>query len=132
MVWAPFFQKMTFSNFPDNPGKNTLAFLSQNSKHRQFGSDKMSRNLANSDSRAKSFDMGTLLSQTLHICPILPVLGPTDPQIQRAKGPRPITKAEAKVLRFWAVQRSLKRLVVFIIMVSNGKYAKYFVLNCLK
>ena len=62
MVWAPFFQKMTFSDFQDNPGQNTLAFLSQNSKHRKFGSDKMSRNLANFDGRAKSFDMGTLLS----------------------------------------------------------------------
>ena len=76
--------------------------------------------------------MGTLLSQTLHICPISPVFGPTDPQIQRAKGPRPITKAKAKVAWFQAVQRSVKRLVVFIIIVNNGKYAKYFVHHCLK
>ena len=130
MVWAPFFQQLAFSDFQDNRGQNILAFLSQNSKHRTFGSDKMSCNLVKFDGRAKSFDMGTLLSQTLHICPISPVVGQTDPQIQRAKGPRPITKAKAKVAWFGAVQRSLKRLVVFIIIVSNGKYAKYFVLNC--
>ena len=62
MVWAPFFQQLAFSDFQDNRGQNTLAFLSQNSKHRKFGSDKMSRNLAKFDGRAKSFDMGTLLS----------------------------------------------------------------------
>ena len=62
MVWAPFFQQLAFSDFQDNRGQNILAILSQNSKHRTFGSDKMSCNLAKLDGRAKSFDMGTLLS----------------------------------------------------------------------
>ena len=62
MVRAPFFQKVAFSDFQDNPGQNILAFLSQNSKHKKFGSDKKSHNLAKFDARAKSFDMGTLLS----------------------------------------------------------------------
>ena len=79
MVWAPFFQKLAFSDFQDNRGQNTLAFLSQNSRHRKFSSDKMSRILAKFDGRAKSFDMGTLLSYTLHICPISPILDQTDP-----------------------------------------------------
>ena len=92
----------------------------------------MYRNEGNFDGRRESFDMGTLLSQMLRICPISLVFGPTDPQIQRAKGPRPITKAKAKVAWFQAMQRTLKRLVVFIIIVNNGKYAKYFVHDCLK
>ena len=62
MVRAPFFQKVAFSDFQDNPGQYILAFLSQKSKHEKFGSEEISHNLAKFDARAKSFDMGTLLS----------------------------------------------------------------------
>ena len=62
MVRASFFQKVAFSDFQDNPGQNILAFLSQKSKHKKFGSDEMSHHLAKFDARAKSFDKGTLLS----------------------------------------------------------------------